>query len=170
MKIILKLTSTVTIILISTLLIYNQFAMKSIKTEIIINASTERVWSTLMDHEEYPQWNPFIKQISGKAIVGEQLNVSLQNGKHNTMNFQPTILVNNSNNEFRWKGKLFVEGLFDGEHFFLLEDLGNGQTKFIQGEEFTGLLSGALLKIIGKDTKTGFVQMNEALKQITEVK
>jgi hypothetical protein len=36
-----------------------------IKTEIPIGAPASAVWSILMDFERYPEWNPFIKKISG---------------------------------------------------------------------------------------------------------
>ena len=34
---------------------------KEIKTEILIKASPQIVWSILTDFENYPHWNPFIK-------------------------------------------------------------------------------------------------------------
>ncbi|RYZ45415.1 MAG: SRPBCC domain-containing protein, partial [Chitinophagaceae bacterium] len=33
---------------------------KQIKTEIVINASKEKVWAILTNFSQYPQWNPFI--------------------------------------------------------------------------------------------------------------
>jgi hypothetical protein len=39
------------------------------------------------------------------------------------MTFKPTILTLESNKEFRWKGKLGITGIFDGEHYFILEYL-----------------------------------------------
>lgn len=142
--------------------------MKTLKTEITINASKEQVWNKLMDHSNYNTWNPFIKQISGSPEVGQQINVNMQLEGKKPMKFTPLVLKNEKEKEFRWKGKLFVDGLFDGEHFFILENLGNGQTRFVQGEFFTGLLSGVLVKMIGSETKKGFVAMNEALKMVAE--
>ena len=49
-----------------------------------------------------------------------------------------------------WIGKLFVKGIFDGEHYFLLESVGPNGTHFTQGENFTGILSGLMMKMIGK--------------------
>ncbi len=56
------------------------------------------------------------------------------------MQFRPKVLVVEVAREFRWKGKLLVTGLFDGEHFFILEQTPNGTVLFTQGEIFSGLL------------------------------
>ncbi len=39
--------------------------MKQLHTEIIVEAPAERVWELLTDFASYPQWNPFIRNISG---------------------------------------------------------------------------------------------------------
>ncbi len=55
--------------------------MYQIETEIEIAASPERVWSILMDFSAYPEWNPFIRSLSGVAKPGEKLRApfSLRN-------------------------------------------------------------------------------------------
>jgi len=52
--------------------------MKELHSEIEINASAERVWDILTDFASYPQWNPFIRSISGELEVGERLEVRLE--------------------------------------------------------------------------------------------
>ena len=93
----------------------------------------------------------------------------IQNPGKKPMKFKPVVLVNQESKEFRWKGKLFVKGLFDGEHYFQLERINDNLTKLVHGEKFTGFLAGALLKMIGEDTKKGFESMNEALKRRVEI-
>lgn len=41
--------------------------MTELNTEIEIRASAERVWNALMDFDAYPKWNPFVREISGRA-------------------------------------------------------------------------------------------------------
>ena len=43
---------------------------KEIKTEILINATPEKVWTILTNFDNYPNWNPFIKSIKGEVKVG----------------------------------------------------------------------------------------------------
>ena len=142
--------------------------MRKIETVIEINAPIENVRNTLMDHKEYPNWNPFINEISGSTIPGEKLSATLQPKGKKPMTFAPVVMVNETNKEFRWKGKLFVKGLFNGEHYFILEKIDAVNTRFIHGEHFTGVLKGVILKMIEKDTVSGFKAMNETLKSLVE--
>ncbi|MDW7693528.1 SRPBCC domain-containing protein [Flammeovirgaceae bacterium SG7u.111] len=138
--------------------------MKTLRSEIVIEASAAKVWEVLMNHEAYPEWNPFIKKLSGNVAEGNQIAVMIQPEGKSAMDFTPIVLKNEKNKEFRWLGKLFVKGLFDGEHFFKLEKIDEQKTKLIHGENFSGVISGVLLNMLGESTQKGFEQMNEALK------
>ena len=142
--------------------------MKKLKTKIIINATTDKVWDVLMTHETYPEWNPFITSITGTANVGETIIVKLHLKEKKPMVFKPTVLTNIQGREFRWLGHFIIKGIFDGEHYFLLEPIGSNQTRFTQGEKFRGILTGLFLKMIGENTLTSFNEMNEALKKRAE--
>jgi hypothetical protein len=142
--------------------------MRNIETKITINASSEVVWDILLDHKAYEEWNPFIREISGPSQQGDHLLVKIQPPESKAMEFKPLVLVNDKEKEFRWVGKLIVKGIFDGEHYFLLESAGPNKTHFIQGENFTGILSGLMMKMIGDNTLKGFQTMNEALKKKAE--
>ncbi|MBT32511.1 MAG: polyketide cyclase [Thalassobius sp.] len=141
--------------------------MQKLKTEISIQASAQDVWKVLMDFENYPNWNPFIKSISGEKHVGCKLKVNIQPEGMSEQQFLPNVLKNEENREFRWLGKFLVKGLFDGEHYFKLREE-NGKVIFTHGENFSGLLVGILLKMIGAKTQAGFEQMNQALKEKVE--
>ena len=137
--------------------------MKQIETEIVIASKPERVWEVLTDFENHSEWNPFIKSISGEKKVGEKLTVFLQPPEGNGMTFKPVILTYDKSREFRWRGKLGIKGIFDGEHYFKLIDNGNGTTRFVHGEKFSGILVGAFRTML-KKTKEGFEGMNESIK------
>lgn len=140
---------------------------KIITTEIVIHASKEKVWELLTDFENYKNWNPFIVQSTGKAIAGTRLtNTVKNNGK--TFTFKPLLLTVEPYCAMAWLGSLWVKGLFDGHHYFRIEDLGNGQVLLTHGERFSGILSGFLLRSLGNETRKNFVQMNNALKQQAE--
>ena len=142
--------------------------MKIIETEIKINARPEKIWAVLTDFKGYPEWNPFIISIAGLKKSGERLSVVIQPPESSPMRFNPTILKFDENKEFRWKGKLFIRGLFDGEHFFTLNDNNDGTTTFKHGEKFSGILIGLFGKTL-KKTKNGFVLMNKAIKRRCEI-
>jgi hypothetical protein len=138
-------------------------------TEIEINASPEKVWNILMDFEKYPDWNPFIKSITGNPSEGNKIEARIEPPNGSAMTFRPTVLRLETNQEFRWLGHLLFPGLFDGEHFFILKDNGNGKTTFIQGEKFGGILVPLFKKMLDNNTRRGFVLMNEALKKRSEL-
>ena len=136
-------------------------------TEITINASPEKVWSILMDFENHINWNPFIKKISGEKSVGGKLSITVQSPGKDPMDFEPIVLILEENKHLRWKGKFLFEGLFDGEHFFMLKDNQDGTTTFTHGEIFSGVLVRFFSEDLNK-TEQGFKLMNEALKKECE--
>ena len=142
--------------------------MHRIETQIDINASAERVWSILMDFQSYARWNPFVRSIEGTAKVGGSLEVHIQASGSNVMRFHPTVLTVEAKREFRWKGKLVMGGIFDGEHYFILEPKSGTQLTFRQGEAFSGLLVPVFRRSLDGATKQGFTAMNEALKREAE--
>jgi hypothetical protein len=142
-------------------------ALRRIETDVEIEAPAERVWALLTDFPRTPSWNPFIRSISGEATPGARLSVQVSPPGKAAMSFRPTVLSVRPNRELRWLGHLFVTGLFDGEHYFLLEPLSEGQTRFIQGEIFSGLLVGPLSGVLPA-TRMGFEAMNAALKKLVE--
>jgi hypothetical protein len=85
------------------------------------------------------------------------------------MRFKPTVLSVRPERELRWLGHLFVPGIVDGEHYFLLEPIGEHRTRLTQGEKFSGLLV-VLLGGMLSSTKEGFEAMNTALKLQAERK
>ncbi|HWA34557.1 MAG TPA: SRPBCC domain-containing protein [Cyclobacteriaceae bacterium] len=141
---------------------------KQIRTEIVIQASPEKVWSILTDFKRYPDWNPFIKSIKGDAVAGTKIFARIEPPGASGMNFTPRLLVVQKNTELRWLGHLFVPGLFDGEHIFELYENTDGSTTFVQREIFTGILVSLFTKMLDQNTVAGFDQMNRKLKELAE--
>lgn len=141
---------------------------KALDTHIEINASTETVWQVLIDFSRYGQWNPFIRSIRGEAKQGEKLEVFIQPPGGRGMLFRPVILTLKPGCELRWLGRFLLPGIFDGEHQFQIEPLGDNRTRFIQREVFSGLLVPFLWSSLSRRTRQGFEEMNRALKMQVE--
>lgn len=137
---------------------------KHISTQILIRATPQRIWSTLMDFEAYPQWNPFIRSVRGPVAPGKVIQVELQQPGSGSITMKPTVLVCEESRLFRWIGHLLFRGLFDGEHSFEIRDNGDGSSTFIQSERFGGVLVPLFSKMLDTKTLQGFSLMNEALK------
>ncbi len=133
---------------------------RQIETRIVIEAPIERVWEVFTDFEAYPEWNPFVKKLEGQPVKGGKIKVVLPG-----MTFRPEVLCFESPKELRWKGRLLMKGLFDGEHYFRFMEHENGTTTLIHGEKFTGILVGMFRKMLDEKTAPGFEEMNRALRR-----
>jgi hypothetical protein len=139
-----------------------------IKTDILINATPSKVWAILTNFDNYPNWNPFIKSITGQVAVGNKITARIEPPDATAMTFTPKVLAFETNREFRWLGHLLFAGLFDGEHKFELIDNQNGTTTFIQSESFKGILVPLFKKMLTTNTTNGFNLMNQKLKELAE--
>jgi len=142
--------------------------MHEIQTKIDIASTPDRLWSILTDFAAYSSWNPFIRSIEGTVAKGTRLTVSIQPAGSRAMTFRPTVLVATPNLELRWLGHFLLRGVFDGEHYFQIAPSAPGRVRFVQGENFSGLLVGLMKKSLDSGTKGGFVAMNQALKARAE--
>jgi len=142
--------------------------MHRLETQIEIDAPVERVWALLIDFPSHSRWNPFVRSIEGTPEVGQSLKVFIQPPGATGMEFRPTVLAVEQNRELRWKGKLLLPGLFDGEHYFRLEGKPGGGLTFRQGEIFSGILVPFFRRSLDGATKQGFVAMNEGIKREAE--
>ncbi|MDR7016727.1 SRPBCC domain-containing protein [Acinetobacter sp. 3657] len=85
------------------------------------------------------------------------------------MKFEPKVVENKQFSIFAWKGKLLVNGLFDGIHRFELVEVAENKTLLKHSEVFSGLLVMFVDKEL-KKTEQNFHIMNESLKQRVENK
>jgi hypothetical protein len=138
------------------------------KSLTFIKASPKRIWSILTDFEKYPEWNPFIKRITGPLEEGAQWEIIIQPPHQKRMTFHPKVLTIKPEEELRWLGNMGVPGLFDGEHYFTLEQKNQSTTQFVQGEHFGGILAPMIGLVAFDDTHKGFELMNDALKKRAE--
>ncbi|HAW19797.1 MAG TPA: SRPBCC domain-containing protein [Flavobacteriales bacterium] len=135
-----------------------------IQTEIEINASAKTVWDVLTDFSAYPEWNPFIIDVSGEVAVGNQISIKLTPPDSNEMNFKPVVQIMEPTSDFMWIGRLFFKGVFDGAHRFQIKEIAPTRVQFVHSEEFSGILVPILKKMVEGSTTQGFIQMNEAIK------
>lgn len=139
-----------------------------ISTEIEINASIEKVWNALTSFDTFPNWNPFIKSITGHVAVGNTIEVVLHPPGGSAMKMKPTVEIFEREKVLQWHGHLGINGIFDGQHRFELLALSEGKTKLIHSEKFKGILVRPLKKMLDGKTKDGFEMMNQALKAHVE--
>lgn len=140
--------------------------MREIKTAIPIHAPDIVVARILADFSAYPEWNPFITGIRGVPEIGETLSVTLRLPGDTVLTMSPRIIVANDL-ELAWLGHLWIQGLFDGEHHFVIQSEDRLSCTFIQYEQFRGILMPFTGRLLVR-TRQGFEAMNRALKERAE--
>jgi hypothetical protein len=134
-----------------------------IATSVEIDAPPSRVWAVLVDLPAYPEWNPFIVEAQGNVAVGETLSLRMTLPGRAPMTIEPRLLVVEPERELRWKGRLWIPGLFDGEHAFVLTPLENGRTRFDHSERFGGILLPIAKRLVYDATVESFHALDSAL-------
>jgi hypothetical protein len=104
----------------------------------------------------------------GTPHPGEHLTIRLQPVDGRAVTFRPTVLEATPAVRLRWLGHLLVPGIFDGEHRFTIQPLGDGQVRLVQQEDFRGLLVPLLAASLDRHTLPAFQQLNQALKRRAE--
>jgi len=138
-----------------------------IRSELEIAAPAAEVWGILTDFPRYHEWNPFITELQSDGVVGNALRLSLSLPEGRDYRLNARLLRMEADYELRWRAHLLFPGLFDGEHFLRLQTVDPRRTRFVQGENFSGVLlrfSGRTLTQVAR----GFDYMNEALKRRAE--
>lgn len=144
--------------------------MQTIKTMIDIGATPEIVWRVLTDFSSYPRWNPFLRAVWGSPMQGQRLKVRVRMPQSRAYVFTARVVKALPAAEFCWQTKMWIKGLFDGEHAFIIVPNGVEGVKFIQRKHFSGLLLPLIFPFIQKKTLAAFELMNSALKKIAEAK
>jgi hypothetical protein len=103
--------------------------MRELRREIEIDVPPERVWAVVTDFAAYPEWNPFIRSISGELHEGAKLEVRIEPPGARAMTFKPTVRAVEASRELRWLGRLLLPGIFDGEHTLRIEPLDGGRSR-----------------------------------------
>mmetsp|Transcript_2038 Transcript_2038/g.2969 ORF Transcript_2038/g.2969 Transcript_2038/m.2969 type:complete len:147 (+) Transcript_2038:106-546(+) len=137
-----------------------------VSTEIEIDAPAEEVFQTLIQFDKWKEWNTFIVDVTGAKtpVVGEQITIHFKD-KFALKSASPIILkVDPEGKELRWLGRGGCCGMImDGAHHFECQDIGDGKTRLLHGEDFTGALP-VLMPSIMKQTREAFEELNTALK------
>ena len=133
-------------------------------TDVMIAAPPADVWNVLTDEPGFAEWGVFIEGIAGPLVAGQSIKVTLNSASADRMTFEPTVLVMKPNEELRWRGRVALPNVFDGEHWFTLEPTAAG-TRVIHGERFDGIL----VPLFPMDVfKADFERFNAALKARVE--
>ncbi len=139
--------------------------MKSCHTHLLINAPIALVWNILMDVEQYPAWNPSIVKVWGTLREGGIIYLH-----HAPLHLILPVRIErlHPRSQLVWRGLATFSPIVQGEHYFRLIDMGNGQTELQHGENFSGWLSQILPLSFFSKLRSNYAYHNQKLKIIAE--
>ncbi|HER43290.1 MAG TPA: SRPBCC domain-containing protein [Candidatus Eisenbacteria bacterium] len=145
----------------------NPFRLE-LSTGIDIDASAVEVWNVLVGFERYPEWTGIFAFTIGHTRPGDRLKVRISSGGSRYATFEPVLLEARKPAEFRWKGRLLLRGIFDGEHIFKIDERDGGGVHFTHAELFGGFLVPWLRRELDTNTRRGFERFNRDIKTRSE--
>ena len=128
-----------------------------------IDAPAEAVWSVLTDLDHFHIWNPFIRRAAGSTEVGGRVRVRVRPSLGVPLVFRATVYDREDRRALRWRGCVGAPWLACGDHTFTIEPLGDGRSRLIQREAFTGLVPWLAGRLLAREAQRGFDAMNRAL-------
>ncbi len=142
--------------------------MRELRTEIEIAAPITKVWSILTDFDNWKEWNPIVKQVSGAASLGSKLSVSMcgKDGKDGPK-YMPIITIFEEPKSFRWRATMMAGFIFTNDKVFELEETDSG-TRLIHKELFSGMMVPITWSKFDKGVPLMLNSMNDALKRTAE--
>ena len=137
--------------------------MRTIRAEIRISAPDDVVWKALLASNAIP---PEIGDAVHEMRIGQPFRVMMSSGGRNVA-LTVMLLAATPFRHIRWKGHLWIPGLFDGEQSFEIIEKSRECSRLIQHEKFSGVLVPFLSRTIDQ-TKEKFEEANVAVKSLAE--
>ena len=135
-----------------------------------IEASPEAVWRLLTDLDGFTAWNPFIREAHGKIEVGETVRVRVRPSQGVPLRFRAKVVERDEGRGLRWRGHVLADWLACGDHTFEIERLGDHRVRFVQREQFTGILPWLGRRLLAREALRGFDAMGRALAERAQVR
>ncbi len=144
--------------------------MPQIHTSLVIPASPDAIWSVLSDWPRYGEWCHLIPKIHGEARVGGRLDFKLRL-------IGPSLPIDATITRFEVAKVLEWEGprssalglLAKGRHAFEIEDLGDGRSRFVHAEVFSGPGFALPWRTLKPRLELAYTVFNESLARRVEV-
>jgi len=128
-----------------------------------IRASADDIWAVLSDLEAWADWNPLYPRADGVIRIGEVLDLDLALPGLPVQAIQPRVLDWAPYDHIHWRHTT-ARGWIQSIRFLEIEELGPTNCIFSNGEIFSGLATGLVVRPQRRAIRAGFESLGEALK------
>lgn len=148
------------IVIILVILIFT--GRKSVRHELVINASPEKVWQVLTNTDAYAEWNPTMQLVKGEVKVGNSVTYKFTQNANTSYDVPITVKQIIPNKLLNQKGGTPLILTYDHKYTLIPE---GDKTKVIISEDYSGIgVNFWNPEPVGKAYGT----LNEALKRKVE--
>ena len=138
--------------------------MKAYEASSTIAAKPDTIWAILTDGTNYSSWDSGVERVEGGIAPGETIRVYVKVNPGRA--FPVKVIEFVPGQRMVWSGGMPL-GLFKGVRTYTLTPQGNGTTKFLMREEYTGPKLPMIWRSI-PDHGPSFTQFANGLKQRAE--
>lgn len=142
--------------------------MHQIRTEILIQASTDVVWAVLTDFRSYGRWNPFIRAIDGRASLGARLVLTTQQRGADAQRSVGVVVHLQPRHMLGWRSRGASGWLMGTIRSFRLDRAPDGGVRLRHARQVRGLLAPLLHLRSQEPAERQMHEMNAALKDRAE--
>lgn len=136
---------------------------RTVTTTTLVEAPREDVWRILLDLDDYPDWNPYMR-VTGTPTLGGSLAVRLDPAG-NVRDLDATVTVLKPPRKLRWQSRVLVPGVLDVEYEVIVAPVTSQLTEVVQRAREEGVA--VPVTSAGPSTR-GLEQMAAALARRAE--
>ena len=130
-----------------------------------MHANPDKIWESLTNFSEYPDWNPYIIEASGELAKGKKWEWKLQLATGHPFAAYPKVQTIKEGEKLVVLTKLYFSGFLDVEHCFELEAGSNHRVTLNYYQTWKGFLRNSMHKKLGPETEEAMDGMLKALKK-----
>lgn len=153
---------TIALIILAVLVILYFLGNKSVHHEITINATPEKVWSVLIDTDNYDNWNPVMKLLEGEVKEGNKVKYQFTQAADKQYDIDTNVKIVDPNKLLNQGGGIPMVLTFN--HQYILKPASNG-TKLTIHEDYGGI---GVNFWNPKPVQAAYERLNEAIKKRAE--
>ena len=142
----------------------------SVHTELLMDASPEKVWAVLTDFDKLKEWSPNLIRFEGEFRKDGQAKVTFLIGVGNmTQDFNHPLVHFEEGKMFGWSAPIPHMGMKDNHKYIVQPVDGEpDKTLFIQTDQFHGQGAHLIGGMLSNGAMQGYAAFNRALKKRVE--